>query len=135
MAQLNTDRATPRRSGVDHSDPVKAGAVIWSGAIVVIDSATGFAAPGSTALGLVVRGVADERVDNTGGANGAINVATSVGVYRFKNDTSVTRQHIGLPAYIVDDQTVASDNGAGTRSAAGIIDDVDAHGVWVKLEI
>ena len=41
---------------------------------------------------------------------------------------------IGAKCWIVDDQTVAKTNGTGTRSPAGIIEDVDANGVWVRFD-
>ena len=35
---------------------------------------------------------------------------------------------------MVDDQTVAKTNGGNTRSPAGIIDSVDADGVWIRFD-
>jgi len=134
MTALAKDRITPRRSGEDMVDPVAAGAVIHAGALVVLD-ATGYAAPGSTVLNLVARGVAQAAVDNSGGADGDKTVAVRRGIHHFANDgvDTVDRTHIGGTAYIVDDQTVASTDGTGTRSAAGTIIDVDADGVWVDV--
>ncbi|CUH67985.1 hypothetical protein TG4357_03322 [Thalassovita gelatinovora] len=46
----------------------------------------------------------------------------------------ITIADIGNKAYAVDDQTVAKTDGTATRSPAGIIDDVDANGVWVRFD-
>jgi len=132
MAAQTKDRITPQRAGVDYNDPVAAGAVIHAGALVVLDAA-GNAAPGTVALGLSARGVAQEHVDNTGGAVGAVSVNTVAGIFLFANDATVTRADISKPAFIVDDQTVANNDGTATRSAAGTITDVDAEGVWVQI--
>ncbi len=132
MVALTQDRPTPERAGVDQADPVAAGAVIYAGALVALN-ATGYAVPGATATGLVARGVAQEAVDNSAGADGAVSVASKRGVFRFANDGSVGRADIGATAYIVDDQTVANNDATGTRSAAGKIIDVDSVGVWVQV--
>lgn len=132
MAALTSDRNTPIRDGALFQHPVAAGAKIFAGALVVLD-ANGYAAPGSVAVGLKAAGRAEEQVDNSAGADGDENVKVRRGVFRFANDGSIDRSHIGGQAYIVDDQTVAATDGAGTRSAAGTIRDVDAQGVWVEI--
>ncbi|MDM7928670.1 hypothetical protein [Blastomonas fulva] len=136
MAALTQDRATPRLAeGNVFSRDVAADAVIFAGAIVCL-SATGWAVPGSTATTLVADGVAQEPVDNTGGANGDVKVRVFKGVFRFGNSAAadaITRAEIGDDCYIVDDQTVAKTSGTNTRSIAGKIVDVDAQGVWVRF--
>lgn len=132
MVALTKDRNTARRSGDTYNDPVAAAAKIHAGSITVLD-ASGNAAPGTTATGLKARGVAQEMVDNSAGAAGDKAVDSRPGIYRFANDGSITRAHIGGTAYIVDDQTVAATDGTGTRSAAGGIKDVDSDGVWVEI--
>lgn len=133
MTALTADRATRARTGEYIEDPVAAGVTIFAGALVVLD-ATGYAAPGTTATGLVARGRAEEHVDNSAGADGAVSVRVRRGIFRFANDSSVDRTTIGKTAYIVDDQTVAATDGTGTRSAAGEVVDVDADGVWVWIK-
>lgn len=132
MTALSADRNTPRRDGDLVDDPVASGAEIFAGALVALNS-SGYAAPGSTATGLVARGRAEAYVDNSGGADGDTTVPVRRGVFRWVNDgtDTVDRSHIGGQAYIVDDQTVAATDGSGTRSAAGEIVDVDSDGVWV----
>ena len=46
---------------------------------------------------------------------------------------AITLADIGKDCFIVDDQTVAKTDGAGTRSRAGRVFDVDADGVWVDF--
>lgn len=134
MTALTQDRRTDSRSGIDFSHPVAAGAKIYQGALVVLN-ATGFATGGSTAADLTAAGRALEHVDNTGGADGDQQVRVDRGLFRWGNhDTdTVNRTHIGKPCYVVDDQTVAATDGAGTRSKAGIVRDVDSAGVWVEI--
>jgi hypothetical protein len=131
---LNADRNTPSRGGIDHADPVAAGTVIRAGALTALN-ANGFLVPGSTAVGLTSRGRALETVDNSNGLDGDQTAHTDKGTFRFNNhDTDViTRADIGGTAYIVDDETVAVNDGTGTRSVAGKIDDIDDHGVWVTV--
>jgi hypothetical protein len=132
MAALTARRLTKQSPGERFTDPVKAGVVIHEGALCVLDA--GFLAPARTALGLRPRGVAEMRTDNATGANGAMMATTHAGFYWLDNDASVNRTHIGGTAYMVDDQTVAATDGGGTRSAAGLIVDVDANGVLVKIK-
>jgi len=134
MVALTKDRKTQRREGVSNNDPVAASVKIYYGSIVVLN-ATGYLAPGSTATGLQARGVAQEQVDNSAGADGDKTLDSEPGIHYFANDgtDTITRAHIGGTAYIVDDQTVASTDGTGTRSAAGEIKDVDSGGVWVQV--
>ena len=132
MTALTQNRDTIRKAGVDHNDPVAAATKIYQGSLVCLDAA-GNAVPGATATTLVARGRAATLVDNSAGLAGDLGVPTEAGIFRFANDASINRTHIGKTAYIVDDQTVAATDGTGTRSAAGRIDDVDSVGVWVEI--
>ncbi len=135
MTALAKDRNTKRRDAKVFSDPVAATTKIYAGSLVCIN-ASGYAVPGSTSTTLKARGVAQEQVDNSAGAAGDKRVETSRGCFPFANSSAgdeVTRADIGGTAYIVDDQTVAKTNGTNTRSAAGVIRDVDSDGVWVEI--
>lgn len=134
-AALTQDRDTPGRDGQALSLGVAAAKKIYAGALVAVD-ANGYATPG--AVSTTIRGVgrAEEYVDNSAGANGAVSVSVKKGVFRFGNSSSgdlIAAADIGNDCYIVDDQTVAKTNGTGTRSVAGRIFDVDSSGVWVKF--
>ncbi|WP_454280522.1 hypothetical protein [Sphingomonas sp. Marseille-Q8236] len=134
MVALTVDRNTPRRENHDiEGHPVKGGANIFAGALVMLDAA-GWAIPGGLGAGLAVVGRADAPAKAI--VNGDAIVTTRRGVFRFANSAggdAITRADIGKSAYVVDDQTLAKTDNAGTRSAAGIIRDVDAQGVWVRI--
>lgn len=135
MTALASDRNTPERDGKSFSFAVAAAAKIFAGALVCLN-ATGYAVKGATATGLKAQGRAEEQVDNTSGADGALSIKVAKGVFRFANSAAgdaITAAEIGSTCYIVDDQTVAKTDGTGTRSAAGKIVDVDVNGVWVQF--
>ena len=130
---LTTDRNTPEIDGVMRQPGVATGVKIFAGSLVCL-SATGVATPGAVATTLKSLGRAEETVDNTAGADGAVTVKVKRGVFRFANSAAadeITAAEIGSDCYVVDDQTVAKTNGANTRSVAGKVFNVDAQGVWV----
>jgi hypothetical protein len=131
---LSADRNTPYRLGDQVSHPIAAATVVYAGSIVVLN-ATDYAEPGTTDTGLRAEGRAEARVDNTGGADGDLQVPCMKGVFQFANSVgdAVDRSHIGGVAYIEDDETVSATDGTGSQSAAGTIVDLDAAGVWVHI--
>lgn len=135
MGALAQDRNTPARQGDTFADPVKGNTTIFAGALVCL-TAAGFLAPGAADATLTARGRAEEQVANPG-ADGAVTCRVRKGVFRFANSAAadaITRAEIGDDCFVVDDQTVAKTNGAGARPKAGKIEDVDAAGVWVRIE-
>lgn len=135
MAALTADRPTPKRDGRNLSLPVAASTKIFAGSIVCVN-ASGWATKGITSTTLKAAGVAKEQVDNSAGANGDLKIEVARGVHQFANSSAgdlIALADIGSTCYIVDDQTVAKTNGTSTRSAAGIVRDVDANGVWVEF--
>lgn len=136
MVALAADRLTPERNeGNTFSVPLKAAAKVYGGAIACLD-ATGFGVPGATSATLIAMGVAQAQADNSGGANGDVSVEVKRGTYRFKNSAAgdaIGRTEIRKVVYLVDDQTVAKTSATNTRSIAGVVDDVDATGVWVRV--
>lgn len=129
---LNADRNTPSRDGVLMAFPVKAGARIHAGAIVVLDA--GYAKPGVKAANLVFAGRAEAAADNRAGADGDLEVMVRrKRVFRWKNAAgggAVAQAQAGSDAYIADDETVTKTaNGA---SKAGTVLAVDDDGVWVE---
>lgn len=135
MVALTEGRNTPQRTGDAFVAKVAAGAVIYSGAILMRD-ANGYVLPGAPAAGLLGVGVAMSNVDNAGGADGDEIVEFRVGLHRFENAATDTIDidHISKRAFIHDDQTVGRTNGGNTRSAAGLVQDVDDQGVWVRFD-
>jgi hypothetical protein len=139
MTALAGDFDAPCIEGKFRCEPVAAGAVIYAGALVVMNSATGFAQPGSTELGLTALGRAEFQANNSGGANGAINVRIRRGVFLWNNSPAgadlIATANIGGSCYIVDDNTVALTSATSTRSVAGRIYDIDSQtgNVWVEV--
>lgn len=136
MTALTKERDTTRRDG--HRISLAMAAVkIFVGAIVCVDTATGFATKGATSTTLRGVGVAEQTVDNTAGAAGSQQIwFRRDGWFRFANSASadlITTADIGVDAYLVDDQTVAKTSATNTRSVAGRIRDVDAQGVWISF--
>lgn len=134
MAALTDGRNTPKRSRDTRGFPVAASTIIYPGALVALTAAD-VLVPGSTSTTLICVGRAEERKDNSAGADGDKTCQVGAGVYRYDNSASadlIETHDIGADCYIVDDQTVALTNGGATRSIAGKIFDVDAKGVWVE---
>jgi hypothetical protein len=117
-----------------HGFPQKASTKAWFGALMVLSA--GYAAPGTTATGLVAIGRCRKTSDNSSGANGDQNVQVEAGTFKWDNSSAgdlIAQADVGAQCYIVDDHTVAKTNGSITRSVAGIIQAVDADGgVWVQ---
>ncbi len=137
MTILIADRNTPAWIGEMREQPLGAGTRIFAGALLMRNAA-GFIVKGATALNCFGVGVAEQPVDNTAGANGAALVRYRHGATaRFRNSTAgdqIVQADVGLRAWIVDDDQVAKTNGTNTRSPAGIIELVDAQGVWVRFD-
>ena len=134
MTAASAERNTPEKTGGAYGEPVKGSTKIYKGTLIVLNA--GYAAPGSTATGLIALGRAEETVDNSSGADGAKNIRVKPGVFRFANSGSadaIAQADAGADCYIVDDQTVAKTSGTSTRSRAGKIDSVDSVGVWVLI--
>lgn len=144
MAQLIQGRKVQERGGKQHGSPVLANASIFTGALVAL--AAGWACPARAGVGadnaakaadaatLQVIGVAE--ADMTGGpVNGDQRVATRTGCFLFDNlaGDAVTRADIGKPCFVVDDQTVGRTSPNNTRPRAGIVDDLEDAGVWVRV--
>ena len=132
MAALAADRNTPYRDGLYISVPVKAGAKIYAGSLVVADG--GYAKPAAKAASLVALGRAEHLADNASGANGDIQVQVRRGTFRWATTAAaagkVTVAELGKDVYIADDQTV--DKRDAATSKAGKCLGVDSEGVWVE---
>lgn len=136
MTALIADRNTPQSLGDNRVGKAAAAVMIYAGALL-IRNAAGFLLPGTTATGNIGVGRAHEQIDNTTGADGDLDVRFDPGIHRFENSAAadlITFAEIGDVAYVVDDQTVAKTDATATRSPAGIIEDVDTLGVWVRFD-
>lgn len=135
MVALTAERNTRLRIGDLRAEQMAATVKIWGGSLVMRNAA-GYLTKGATATGCVGVGRAEKTVDNTGAA-GAAMVEYRTGTFLFANSAAgdlITIADIGKPCFIVDDQTVAKTDGTGTRSRAGIVDGVEATGVWVRMD-
>ncbi len=130
MAALTEDRNTPRRDGDCFNKGVAASATIFAGSLVCVNAA-GYAVPGSVATTLKAIGKAEERVDNSGGADGDVSITVRKGVFQFANAGDVTLAHLEANVYINDDQTVSSV--ATGKSVAGKCVAIDSDGVWIQF--
>lgn len=133
---LSAERNTPQGADVQRSPlnfPVKASTKIYKGSLVVLNA--GYAAPGSTATGLIAVGRAKKTVDNTSGANGDLSIEVEEGIFKWANagGDAVVAADVGSTVYITDDQTV---NHTSTgKSAAGKVTQLDTDGVWVRTTL
>jgi len=131
---LTKDRNTLSRSGQQFSYPLAA-VKVYAGSIGVIN-ASGHLTKGATATGLKCVGRIKAQVDNSAGVAAAVNGEVENGLFCWKNSAAadaITLAEVGTVCFIVDDETVAKTSGGGTRSPAGIIEDVDSDGVWVRM--
>lgn len=133
---LSADRNTPRRQGDMRNGPMAASVKVFAGSLVMRNAA-GYLTKGATATGSVGVGRAEAQVDNSAGSAGDKALDYRPGVFQFKNSAStdaITIAEIGDKCFIVDDETVAKTDGSSARSPAGIVEDVDAQGVWVRFD-
>lgn len=142
---LTAPRPTMSRDGQVFTRPVKAATVCLQGGLAIL--AAGYARPGRTGQGgdnpakaadaatYVAVGIFLESV--TGGvADGDQVVNIRAGCYPFKSAggvDAITRANVKQRCFVVDDDTVALTSASQTRCVAGVIEDVDADGVWVTV--
>lgn len=126
------------RSGNERADrktvviPVAKGAVIPAAVLVALD-ADGNATEAKKAENLVVVGVSQEAVDNTGGLAGAVTVTVRRGAFVLDNSSTaaVTQAGAFKDCYLEDSSTVTSD--ATKTSVVGKVLQVDPDGVVVEI--
>lgn len=142
MAALTQNRQFYRQ-GFDGLVPsynygIAAGAKVFLGGMVAINAA-GFVTPATAATGLNIAGVADVQtpagLDNTGGANGALNVGVRRGIFLMDSGTAgdaVIQATVGLPVYAMDDHTVSPV--ATGRTKVGVVMSLEsATQCWVQI--
>jgi hypothetical protein len=131
---LTKDRNTPSRSGQQYNYPLS-NVKVYAGSIGCIN-ASGYLTKGAAATGLKCVGRISEQVDNSAGSAGDLRADVENGIFRWANSAdadAIALADVGNVCFIVDDQTVAKTSGSSTRSPAGIIEDVDTDGVWVRM--
>lgn len=131
MTALTQDRKIVRREGEMFEDGVLAATKIFLGGLVAVD-ASGWARPAADAAGLIVRGVAQDQVDNSAGVNGAKTIRSRLGVYQFES-TGLTIADIGKPMFVSDDQTVVK-TATANNIVAGILVGIEgATKAWIAV--
>jgi len=137
MVALAADRDTAEKASpfaFRHTRPVAAGVLIYQGALVALDAA-GFLAPVTAAAGLTPVGRAEEQVDNTLGAPGAVDCDVRSGIFPWVNDgvNPVALADTGSVVYGEDDQTVSTN---AAVSVVGVLYEFDAvHNIaWVATQ-
>ncbi len=131
---LTASRNTPHKDVQLVPFAVAAGAKIFAGALVCTNAA-GYLVPGSASSTLTYAGCADDFCDNTSGVDGAQRVLVRRRkAFKFVNSGTdpVGQADMNKTVYVVDDQTVAKTNGAGTRSTAGRLVGIEPDGVWIE---
>jgi hypothetical protein len=140
MTAATADRLAVNRTGDVFNGPVKAAAVIFQGAMVASLAGVLIAARAATTRAeldtLRIVGLARNAV--TGGAvDGDTRADALTGIFRLANSAAgvdlIAVADKGSPCFAVDDLTVGKTSGGGARAIAGIVEDVDATGVWVRL--
>lgn len=136
MAALTSDKNRLKRGQRPPSQvyPVAANAVIHYGAIVCLN-ASGYLVPGADTAGLRCVGVAEEAADNTGGADGDLEVLVFRGVAKVSTSgaSAIAQADVGTDAVILDDDTVITAAGATNDIVAGEVMEVASDGVWVNF--
>lgn len=113
--------------------PVNDGAVIYKGAIVMID-ADGYAIAATDTAGLRVAGIAHDKRDNTGGAAGALQVPVEFGREYLFAATSITQAMLGASMMVVDDNTMDDAAGAtNDRVLGNLTEFVSTTQGWVYV--
>lgn len=134
MAKATKAVNAPKRAGDNIELKLAAGAVIFEGILVAINS-DGNAVAASDTSGLKVVGRAENAADNTSGNAGDLSVVVSRGVFRYNNSSTkaLTKANFGDAAFVEDDNTVASES---TNSViAGLVVGIDDVGVWVDTKV
>ena len=136
MAALTKDRNTLNKElGRAISVPLLANAIVFAGGMAARD-ATGFVVPASDTAGLKVIGWFDEGGDNTGGADGDLEVIVRKGVAGFNNDggTVVDQADLGNEVFVSDDQTVEKIAGVANNIRAGTLDRLEDGQAFIKFD-
>ena len=133
MANLTADLQLDFRGEIRIQKlPMLTNIKIFKGALVVYDAA-GFAANGSDIAGVKFAGIANETVDNTGGASGAKSIEVANGEYKLTG-SSLEQADAGRLVYIgADNQTVTDGTGATNDIPVGtLIEFLSATSGWVN---
>ena len=133
-ASLTGNAAIAQRLGDRIGMYAESNQVIYIGALVAVDSYGNLVNAADSAASNQVIGINEAWIDQTGSnyvSNKLARVRT--GIYRLANGSSFTKANIGQFAYVYDNATVKTSGGTTYGIVAGVIEDVDAQGVWVNI--
>jgi hypothetical protein len=130
-AARNTQVLGPGGVPILTSYPMKSGATIYKGGIVVLES-TGYAKAGVSGTSLITVGIAQATLTNAG-ADGALQIPVNQCVAAMEqNGTAFSVADTGSLCYVFDDATMTKNS--SSRSIAGTVYFVDDAGkVWVYM--
>lgn len=134
MVAATKDNRRTARTGDGYGYQVPDGTLIHGGTIVAVTAALD-ALPAGSANTVAIVGLCEQRIDTRETAAVEANgqtVRALRGVFLFPV-AGATAANIGDPVFAIDDATLSLDDNAGARLKAGVIDGIDATGVWVRF--
>lgn len=131
MAATTLDRNTLMQGPLDDRRPIPmaTGAVIPKGVMVAVATPSAGAVNAADLATHRVMGMSDQAADQTKGDD---RIMVVQGVFLWGNNGSITAAHIGLTCTVVDNQTVGLAADTANDVIAGVIEAVEAGGVWVN---
>jgi hypothetical protein len=121
--------------------PVAANAVMYQGALLAFN-ATGFITNAADTANFKFAGIAMEDVDNTGGADGALNIELIYVTTVFIPLATATQASVGLEAWATGSDTIVTvapvninSMGLVTEYDSGAVGKQSIKGVWVETSI
>lgn len=106
MSNLTADRDALRQDGHIISMPLAA-VKVFKGSLLA-NNTSGYVTKAADTASFTLAGIAYEQVDNSAGAAGDKNVRVERrGVFELNFSGTATQATVGLPVYMVDDNTVA----------------------------
>lgn len=139
MANLTADRVMFGEELIGQTRKYKAAAnaVAFRGSLAAIN-ANGYAVRASDTAGLIVKGTCTEAIDNTGGADGDLEMQVRRGERCYFGTTganAITQADVGDDAYVLDDQTVVRAAGTSNNVVAGEVLAVETVGGVVRVTL
>ena len=134
MAALTAARSIQRGQGQIRPYKLAASTKVFAGALVALDTATGFAVNATDAAARSFAGIADKTSDNSAGAAGAKKVRVwATGVVNLAC-SGADQTWVGKKVYAVDNQTVALAATTTNDVLVGVVTEVvSATQVFVAL--
>ena len=131
MAALTDNIEVAEKDGVIQASPMAVD-IIYRGALLK-HNAAGYLAPCATEAGAKFAGIAEEKVDNSGGSAGDKDCKFKTkGVYLLTG-TGFAQTDVGELVYASDDQTITKTQSGNLQQVGRIVKFVSSTQVWVEL--